>query len=194
MRIEYPEDSFFGRMYAGAELNNDDPDYPSFAAAIERARAVCAEYNEPKYRTREELNGILEKLLQADVDAETMINPPFYCDLGFHIDLGKCVRINMGCIFLDSNRISIGDYVMIGPNVMIITPNHSRDPEGRRNVGTISKPVAIEDDVWIGAGAIILPGVRIGRGAIVGAGAVVTKDVPAGATVVGNPARPIGRN
>ena len=192
MRTEYPEDSFFGRIYAGVELSNDDPDYPSFVAAIERARAVCAEYNEPKYKTREELNGILGKLLQAEVDPETVINPPFYCDVGFNIDLGKCVRINTGCVFLDSNRIIIGNYVMIGPNVTIVTPDHTRDPEGRRNVGTVSKPVIIEDDAWIGTGAIILPGVRIGRGAIVGAGAVVTKDVPAGTTAVGNPARPIG--
>ena len=192
MQNKFSSDSFFGKVYAGKEVNNDDPGFGEFLEALENARSICIEYNESKYRTPDELREILRKLLLCDIDKETVIYPPFRCDIGFNIKLGKNVLINSNCFFLDSNMITIGDFVMIGPNVTIVTPNHSRDPVKRRRVGTISKPVVIEDDVWIGAGATILPGVTIGAGAIVGAGSIVTRDVPAGKTVGGNPARIIG--
>lgn len=192
MQNKFSSDSFFGKVYAGKEVNNDDPGFGEFLEALENARSICIEYNESKYRTPDELREILRKLLLCDIDKETVIYPPFRCDIGFNIKLGKNVLINSNCFFLDSNTITIGDFVMIGPNVTIVTPNHSRDPVKRRRVGTISKPVVIEDDVWIGAGATILPGVTIGAGAIVGAGSIVTRDVPAGKTVGGNPARIIG--
>ncbi len=181
--------TFFERVYAGAEVHNDEPGHKEFAEALERAKNLCIEYNEPKIRTAEELRNILERILLKEVDDMTVVNPPFRCDIGFNIELGKNVMINCNCFFLDSNRISIGDYVMIGPNVTIVTPNHSRNPEDRRRLGTVSEPVTVEDDVWIGAGCIILPGVTIGKGSVVGAGSVVTKDVPPGVTVAGNPAR-----
>lgn len=192
MQNKFSSDSFFGKVYAGKEVNNDDPGFGEFLEALENARSICIEYNESKYRTPDELREILRKLLLCNIDKETVIYPPFRCDIGFNIKLGKNVLINSNCFFLDSNTITIGDFVMIGPNVTIVTPNHSRDPVKRRRVGTISKPVVIEDDVWIGAGATILPGVTIGAGAIVGAGSIVTRDVPAGKTVGGNPARIIG--
>lgn len=192
MQNKFSPDSFFGKVYAEKEVNDDVPGYGEFLEALENARAICMEYNESKYRTSDELREILAKLLSCDIDSETVIYPPFRCDIGFNIKLGKHVLINSNCFFLDSNIITIGDFVMIGPNVTIVTPNHSRDPIKRRRVGTISKPVVIEDDVWIGADATILPGVTIGKGAIVGAGSIVTKDVPAGKTVAGNPAKIIG--
>lgn len=192
MQNNFSPDSFFGKVYAGKEVNNDEPGYEEFIEALENARSICVEYNEPRYRTPDELREILGRLFLYEVKAETIIYPPFRCDIGFNIRLGKNVLINSNCFFLDSTTITIGDHVMIGPNVTIVTPNHSRDPVERRRVGTISKPVLIKDDVWIGAGAIILPGVTIGEGAVVGAGAIVTKDVPAGKTVGGNPARIIG--
>lgn len=183
--------TFFERVYAEEEVYGDEQGFEEFEIALERAKHLCMEYNKSVIRTDNELREILESLLLDSVDEGTMINPPFRCDIGFNINLGKNVKINCNCFFLDSNRITIGDYVMIGPNVTIVTPNHSMDPEKRRRIGTVSKPVVIEDDVWIGAGVVILPGVTIGEGSVVGAGSVVTKNVPAGVTVGGNPARVI---
>ncbi|EKB29819.1 sugar O-acetyltransferase [Aeromonas dhakensis] len=117
------------------------------------------------------------------------ICPPLYCTYGRHIYLGERSYINMGATLLDNAPIRIGAEVMIGPNVQIYTAAHALDADERIQGVETALPVTIEDRVWIGGGAILLPGVTIGREAIVGAGAVVTKDVPAGARVVGNPAR-----
>ncbi|MGL4470579.1 MAG: sugar O-acetyltransferase [Aeromonas hydrophila] len=117
------------------------------------------------------------------------ICPPLYCTYGRHIHLGERSYINMGATLLDNAPIRIGAEVMIGPNVQIYTAAHALDADERIQGVETALPVTIEDRVWIGGGAILLPGVTIGREAIVGAGAVVTKDVPAGARVVGNPSR-----
>lgn len=117
------------------------------------------------------------------------ICPPLYCTYGRHIHLGERSYINMGATLLDNAPIRIGAEVMIGPNVQIYTAAHALDADERIQGVETALPVTIEDRVWIGGGAILLPGVTIGREAVVGAGAVVTKDVPAGARVVGNPAR-----
>ncbi|MFM4930849.1 sugar O-acetyltransferase [Aeromonas dhakensis] len=117
------------------------------------------------------------------------ICPPLYCTYGRHIHLGERSYINMGATLLDNAPISIGAEVMIGPNVQIYTAAHALDADERTQGVETALPVTIEDRVWIGGGAILLPGVTIGQEAIVGAGAVVTKDVPAGARVAGNPAR-----
>lgn len=117
------------------------------------------------------------------------ICPPLYCTYGRHIHLGQGSYINMGATLLDNAPIRIGTGVMIGPNVQIYTAAHALEADERLQGVETALPVTIEDRVWIGGGAILLPGVTIGREAIVGAGAVVSKDVPAGARVVGNPAR-----
>ncbi|MDX7735394.1 sugar O-acetyltransferase [Aeromonas caviae] len=117
------------------------------------------------------------------------ICPPFYCTYGHHIHLGKGSYINMGATLLDNAPIRIGAEVMIGPNVQIYTAAHALDADERIQGVETALPVTIEDRVWIGGGAILLPGVTIGREAVVGAGSVVTRDVPAGARVAGNPAR-----
>ncbi|MGS3184609.1 sugar O-acetyltransferase [Aeromonas taiwanensis] len=117
------------------------------------------------------------------------ICPPLYCTYGRHIRLGQGSYINMGATLLDNAPIRIGAGVMIGPNVQIYTAAHALEADERLQGVETALPVTIEDRVWIGGGAILLPGVTIGREAIVGAGAVVSKDVPAGARVVGNPAR-----
>lgn len=117
------------------------------------------------------------------------ICPPLYCTYGRHIFLGKYSYINMGATLLDNAPIHIGAHVMIGPNVQIYTAAHALEADERIRGLETALPVIIEDKVWIGGGAILLPGVTIGREAIVGAGAVVTKDVPPGARVAGNPAR-----
>ncbi|AGS20118.1 sugar O-acetyltransferase [Rhizobium etli] len=131
--------------------------------------------------------------LFAEAAPEVFIEAPFHCSYGINIVLGERVYFNAGRTILDSGSVTIGDRTMLGPGVQIYCAEHHKDPALRSEGIEIARPVAIGSDVWIGGGAIILGGVTIGDGAIVGAGAVVTKDVPAGARVVGNPARPINR-
>jgi len=123
----------------------------------------------------------------------SQIRPPFYCNFASDIHLDRGVFVNFCCVFQSNSHIHIGDNVWIGPGVHIYTTEHHKDAPLRIEGWSRGKPVRIGKDVWIGGGAIILPGVTVGDGAIVGAGAVVTRDVPAGATVVGNPAKPIVR-
>ena len=131
----------------------------------------------------------LLKEIVGELAEGAFICPPLYCTYGRHIHLGERSYINMGATLLDNAPIRIGADVMIGPNVQIYTAAHALDADERIQGVETALPVTIEDRVWIGGGAILLPGVTIGREAIVGAGAVVTRDVPAGARVVGNPAR-----
>jgi maltose O-acetyltransferase len=123
------------------------------------------------------------------VGAGAVIRPPFYCDYGYNISVGRNTFMNFNCVILDVVQVRIGDDCQIGPNVQIYTADHPLDPEVRRSGLESGRPVTIGNNVWIGGAAIILPGVTIGDNAVVGAGSVVTRDVPAGATVVGNPAR-----
>ncbi|RYX87315.1 MAG: sugar O-acetyltransferase, partial [Bradyrhizobiaceae bacterium] len=115
----------------------------------------------------------------------------FFCDYGYNIHLGDNVFLNFNCVILDIVEVRIGDRTQIGPAVQIYAADHPRDAETRRSGLEFGRPVKIGADVWIGGGAIIVPGVTIGDGAVIGAGAVVTRDVPDGVTVVGNPARPV---
>ncbi|WP_308259108.1 sugar O-acetyltransferase [Pseudonocardia sp. H11422] len=122
-----------------------------------------------------------------------MIRPPLFCDYGYQIHIGARVFVNFGLVALDVATITIGDDVQIGPNVQLLTPTHPVEPEPRRARFEAARPIAIGDNVWIGGGAIVLPGVSIGADTVVGAGAVVTRDLPAGVVAVGNPARrPLG--
>lgn len=132
--------------------------------------------------------GALFKSIGGDV----FIEAPFHCAYGVNIDLGDRVYLNAGCTILDTAPVKIGDGSMFGPNVQIYCAEHHKDIEQRRAGQEIAHPVTIGTDVWIGGGAILLPGVSVGDGAIIGAGSVVTRDVAAGQTVVGNPARPMG--
>ena len=125
----------------------------------------------------------------AAVGEGVVIRPPFHCDYGFNISIGAGVFMNFNCVVLDVVEVSIGDKTQIGPGVQILAADHPRDPAERAAGLEFGRPVRIGRNVWIGGGAIILPGVTIGDDALIGAGSVVTRDVPAGATVVGNPAR-----
>jgi maltose O-acetyltransferase len=131
--------------------------------------------------------------LLGGIGAKSVIRPPFHCDYGYNIRLGRGVFLNFGCVLLDVVAIEIGDRCQIGSMVQILTADHPRDPALRRQGYESGIPVRIGENVWIGSGAIILPGVTIGTDAIIGAGSVVTRDVPAGATAIGNPARMIAR-
>jgi maltose O-acetyltransferase len=121
--------------------------------------------------------------------AGVVIRPPFFCDYGYNISIGNNVFLNYNCVMLDVCRIEIGDGCQIGPLVQLLTADHPRDPQTRRDGLEMGKPIVLGKNVWIGAGAIILPGITVGDDAIIGAGSVVTRDVLPGVTVVGNPAR-----
>lgn len=117
------------------------------------------------------------------------IEPPFYCDYGYNIKLGNNVFMNFNCIILDVMEVKMGNNVMLAPNVQIYTATHPLEAKSRNSGKEFAKPISIGNDVWIGGGAIICPGVSIGNGVVVGAGSVVTKDIPDNVFVAGNPAR-----
>lgn len=130
--------------------------------------------------------------LFATIGQDSMLEAPFHCAYGINLHIGKRVFFNAGCVVLDTAPVRIGDDTMFGPAVQIYCAQHSKDPKERAQGLEIALPVTIGRNVWVGGGAIIMPGVSIGENAIIGAGSVVTRDVEDGATVVGNPARPIG--
>ena len=119
------------------------------------------------------------------------IEPPFYCDYGYNIKLGNSVFMNFNCCILDVMEVTIGNNVMFAPNVQLYTATHPLEAKARNSGREFAKPISIGNDVWIGGGAIVCPGVSIGNGVVVGAGAVVTKDVPDNVFVAGNPAKVI---
>ena len=173
------------RMLAGDFYLADDPE---LVADHRRACAWLDRYNATNTRPRHERHALMAEIFAA-VGAGCDVRPPFHCDYGTNIEFGADVFLNFGCVLLDVARIRVGDRTQIGPGVRILTADHPRDAASRAKGLEFGLPVTIGADVWIGAGAIILPGVTIGDDAFVGAGSVVTRGVAAGATVVGNPAR-----
>lgn len=145
-------------------------------------------YNASVELLNEARHGLLVEHLGSVGDA-VVIRPPFYCDYGYNLSVGANTFMNFNCVILDVLPVRIGADCQIGPAVQIYTADHPLDPDLRRSGLESGRPVTIGDNVWIGGGAIILPGVTVGDNAVVGAGSVVTRDVPAGAVVVGNPAR-----
>jgi maltose O-acetyltransferase len=171
------------RMLAGELYLAVDPE---LVAARRRAQALCVRINSMASGDPERPN-VLRALLGAGGDSAT-ITSPFFCDYGCHIELGEGVFINFNCVLLDVCRIRIGAHTLIGPAVQIYTPLHPLDASERRKA-EYGKPVTIGSDVWIGGGAIILPGVTVGDRAVIGAGSVVTRDVPPNVVAAGNPCR-----
>jgi maltose O-acetyltransferase len=152
------------------------------------AKAWMVRYNASLGLSADERHGLLRERLAA-VGAGAVIRPPFHCDYGYNIRLGDDVFLNFNCVILDVVAVAIGAGTQIGPAVQIYAADHPRDPALRRTGLELGRPVTIGRNAWIGGGAIILPGVTIGDDAVIGAGSVVTRDVPAGATALGNPAR-----
>jgi maltose O-acetyltransferase len=161
------------------------PGDPEIQAELAATASWLARYNASLPPDRRRL--LLERLGSVGEGAE--IRAPFFCDYGFNIRLGAGVFLNFNCVILDVVEVAIGDGTQIGPAVQIYAADHPRDPAQRRSGVEFGRPVRIGRNVWIGGGAIILPGVVVGDDAVIGAGSVVTKDVPSGATVRGNPAR-----
>ncbi|QIQ03452.1 sugar O-acetyltransferase [Streptomyces liangshanensis] len=175
------------RMLAGEWYVADDEE---LGADTERRFALCAAYNAGGGAAPADRAGILAELL-GSVGERVNIRPPFHCDFGTYISVGDRTFVNFNAVFLDAAPITIGADVKIGPNVQLLTPLHELDTERRRAGWERAAPITIGDNVWLGGGVIVCPGVTIGENTVVGAGAVVTKDLPAGVLAVGNPARVI---
>ena len=173
------------RMLAGDLYVADDPEIAEQLAA---AQDLMAAYNATTARQGPLRRHLLESLL-GSVGEGTEIRPPFYVDYGSYISIGARTFANYGLVALDVAAITIGDDVQIGPNVELLTPTHPVAAGARRDKWEAALPITIGDNVWLGGGAIVLPGVTIGANSVVGAGAVVTRDVPPDVVVVGNPAR-----
>lgn len=169
-------------------------------ALLERwhlAKQLQQEYNATDSRDRDRLNAILDRLLGSR-GKDVWISAPFFVDYGENIHIGNNVEINVNCVFLDCNTITIGDYSGIGPVVHLYTVFHSTDPRKRRDNDSPfwksqTAPISIGSDVWIGGGSILLPGVTIGNGTTIGAGSVVTHSIPDHCVAAGNPCRIIKR-
>lgn len=166
------------------------PGDPELAAARARAQALMRDYNRTIVGEDDLRGPILDRLLGGRGPG-CAIRAPFHVDYGTNIFLGRDVFLNYGVTILDVCRVTIGDMTQIGPGVQIVAADHPREADYRDAGLENGKPVVIGRNVWIGAAAVILPGVTVGDDAIVGAGAIVTRDVAPGATVVGNPARPL---
>ncbi|WLD57651.1 sugar O-acetyltransferase [Salinispirillum sp. LH 10-3-1] len=172
-------------MLNGAYYN---PMVRELTQARHRASDLCREYNQTRSFETLERKRILKALLGAGGNS-ARITPPFYCDYGAQVQLGKGVFFNANCVVLDAAPVRIGAHTLIGPAVQIYTVLHPMDAETRRTHAEKALPVTIGDDVWIGGGAIICPGVTIGARTVIGAGSVVTRDLPADVFAAGNPCR-----
>ena len=170
-------------MLLGGPYDATDPE---LVAARQHCQSVLREFNQLPEQPLES-TGLGELL--GSVGDTTYIQAPFICDYGFNISIGRMSFLNFGCVILDSSPVIIGDFVEIATRVQLLTAEHPIDPVERRAKIELNRPITIEDGVWLGGGAIVLPGVTIGENSVIGAGSVVTKDIPANVVAVGNPCR-----
>jgi maltose O-acetyltransferase len=179
--------SHYERMLAGDRYIADDPRIIEEQAA---AHELMEAFNATPASEKEKRKRLLSQLF-GSVGHDVEVRAPLFCDFGSHITIGDRTFVNFGLMALDVATILIGDDCQIGPNVQLLTPTHPLDSEARRDKWEGAEPITIGDNVWLGGGVIVLPGVTIGENSVIGAGAVVTGDVPANALAVGNPARVI---
>ena len=175
------------RMLAGDLYIADDP---QITVDIHRAAVLMHRFNTGDPTDNDKLAGTLRELL-GTLGEGAWVRAPFYVDYGSRIHSGARTFINYGATLLDVAPIVIGEDVQIGPNVQLLTPTHPLEAELRRAKWETAKPITIGNNVWLGGGVIVCPGVTIGENTVIGAGAVVTKDLPANVLAVGNPARVI---
>lgn len=176
------------RMLAGAPYRVDE----DLLTELQQAQVLAERYAAQFSSEPAAAQGTLRDLL-GFVGEEVVIRPPLHVDYGRYIRIGARSFVNFGLVALDVAPITIGEDVRIGPNVQLLPPTHPLEPSTRKAGWEGGLPIVIEDNVWIGGGAIILAGVTIGKDSVVGAGAVVTRDVPPGVVVAGNPARVLRR-
>ncbi|MEU1708109.1 sugar O-acetyltransferase [Streptomyces sp. NPDC005706] len=173
------------RMEAGDLYIADDPE---IAQRQQRAVRLATRYQAAYAEDADAAQTLLRELLGA-LGEQAHLRPPLHVDYGSNITVGARTFVNYNLTALDVAAITIGGDCQIGPNVQLLTPTHPLEPKPRRDKLEAARPITIGDNVWIGGGAIVLPGVTIGENSVIGAGAVVTKDVPANVVAVGNPAR-----
>ncbi len=179
--------NIFDRMLVGGIIPNSDPEWSDVWLIVNQTIALSATLNSST--SVDEIRTVLSEIWGQDIDASTTVLVPFSTNFGKHTRIGKNVFVNHGCSFLDLGGITIEDDVLIGPQVKLVTENHPIEPTNRKSLDL--KAIHIQKNAWIGAGAIILPGVTVGENAIVAAGAVVTQDVPSNTIVGGVPAKHI---
>ncbi|MFF0223404.1 sugar O-acetyltransferase [Streptomyces sp. NPDC004629] len=175
------------RMLAGDLYIADDPE---IARRQQRAVQLAARYQAAHLEDPGKARPVLAELL-GSVGEDVEVRPPLYVDYGSNITIGARSFVNYHLTALDVAAITIGEDCQIGPNVQLLTPTHPVEPQPRRDKLEAALPIAIGNNVWLGGGVIVCPGVTIGDNSVIGAGAVVTKDIPADVVAVGNPARPI---
>jgi maltose O-acetyltransferase len=175
------------KMLSNQPYTAIDPELESLSQA---AQELLDEFNRSRPNQRDRRQQIIRELF-GSIGEIFEIKPPFRCDYGCHIYAGENLYINYDCIILDCNKVYFGNNVFLAPNVQIYTAYHPLDPEIRRSGLEMAAQIVIGDDVWIGGGAIICPGVTIGNNTTIGAGSIVTKDIPAHVVAAGNPCRVI---
>jgi maltose O-acetyltransferase len=172
-------------MLAGEPYIAEDP---VLAEESRRARRLTHQINTMDPNDDDGRRALLVELLGAFGEG-SKIRPPLQCDYGYQTRIGARTFVNWGVVLLDVAAVTIGDDVQIGPNVQLLTATHPLDPDRRRDKWEAAEPIVIGDNVWLGGGVIVCPGVTIGSDTVVGAGSVVTRDLPAGVVAVGSPAR-----
>jgi maltose O-acetyltransferase len=173
------------RMLDGDRYIADDPE---LAQDNQRAMVLIEAFNSSTAADPDERRRLLSELL-GDFGAGSEIRPPLYCDYGYQTQVGARTFANFGLVILDVARVTIGDDVQIGPYVQLLTATHPVEPTARRGKWESAKPITIDDNVWLGGGVIVCPGVTIGENTVVGAGSVVTRDLPPNIVALGSPAR-----
>ena len=171
------------RMLAGELYRPSDPE---LVRERQRCRSLLQAFN---VHPDEDQRAALLRELLGRIGSGTTVQPPFGCDYGYNVSVGDNVYINFNTVILDCAPVTIGHGTQIGPGVQLLAADHPRDPHVRRDLLEFARPISIGSNVWIGAAALVFPGVSVGDDSIVGAGSVVTRDIPAGVVAVGNPCR-----
>ena len=183
--MEHKASDIFERLRAGEPIRLDDPEYFKITEVVNRTIKISQRLNNSTDTAQ--MRQYLGEIIGSIIEENTTVFAPFYTNFGRFTKIGKNVFINHACSFLDMGGITIEDEVLIGPRVNLVTENHPLEPTDRRAL--VTKPILIKRNAWIGAGAIILPGVTIGENSVVAAGAVVSKNVPDHVVVAGIPAK-----